>query len=196
MNFMRHSYLQNVLHPLRTLQRVWQYHRDAFYLYEIFGIQTYYWLATKLKPHTTLIDLGAYIGDTAAYFTMFPQVDKLIGYESDPVTYERAIEFLRNNPQRQKISLHKKEVGKDLTLDEILKGHTNIAIKCDIEGAEHGIFTWDADLSHVYAIQMEYYHGVQKLTEMLESKKFKVETKQWNVDKQLGEMGDLRAWKD
>ena len=189
------SYISDVLHPLKTKQRIFEYYKDSLFLHEIFGEQIYYWLSKRLRSDTTLIDLGANMGDTASYFTLFPQVKLLIGYECDQRTYERALDFLKKNPYSGKIKLYRKEVGREITLNEILEGHKRIAIKCDIEGAEHKIFTDEADLSNVYAIQMEYHYNLQRLPAVLRSKGFKVETKQWKRNAEMKRIGDLRAWR-
>ena len=57
------------------------------HLNEIFFNQPYYWLWSQAKPHTTLIDIGAFIGDTATYFAMNSNIDKIIAYEPHPNLY-------------------------------------------------------------------------------------------------------------
>ena len=63
------------------------------HLNEIFFNQPYYWLWSQAKPHTTLIDIGAFIGDTPAYFAMNSNIDKVIAYEPHKKTFE----ILSNN---------------------------------------------------------------------------------------------------
>jgi hypothetical protein len=61
-----------------------------------------------------------------------------------------------------------------ITLYDALRGLRNVAIKSDCEGAEEFFFD-DADLSHVYAIQLEYHNGCgKKVKDTLEGKGFKV----------------------
>jgi len=84
---------------------------------------------------------------------------------------------------------------KCITLNDALKSLKNVAIKCDCEGAEHKIFTKDADLSNVYVIEMEYHTGLQKLLTVLKNKGFKVKLSKQYYDKYAGYMGYLYAWK-
>jgi FkbM family methyltransferase len=60
-----------------------------------------------------------------------------------------------------------------ITLNDALKGHKNVAIKCDIEGAEAVIFK-DADLSNVHAIEIEYHYNLKKVLAGLKNKGFKI----------------------
>ncbi len=80
------------------------------------------------------------------------------------------------------------------TIDSLTKGVTNpIAIKCDIEGDEKMIFT-NADLSKVYAIQLEHHWNSKELVRgILEGKGFKT------VDlNPMNEMGCalMGAWRE
>jgi FkbM family methyltransferase len=61
-------------------------------LSETFIQQVYYWLAKRLKPETTVLDLGANIGDTAIYFAMNPNVKSVYSYEPIPKAYKEAKE--------------------------------------------------------------------------------------------------------
>ena len=65
------------------------------HLAEIFFNQPYYWLWSQAKPHTTLIDIGAFIGDTPVYFAMNSNIDKVIAYEP----HQKTFEILSNNIQ-------------------------------------------------------------------------------------------------
>jgi len=195
-------------------------------LHEIFIHQPYHWLASRLKPNTTLIDIGANIGDTAIFFSMFPTAKRVIAYEPIPRVYAEAKENIRLSPYKSKIELKnlalsdtKKKIpvgsgylgtpqtnideikprkaGQSIsciTLNEALKGLSRIAIKCDCESSEHRIFTSKADLSDVYAIQIEYHFGFQEIPAVLQSKGFKVKIKR-QQDKQMGSIGYIYAWK-
>ena len=76
-----------------------------------------------------------------------------------------------------------------ITLNSILKNKENVVIKSDCEGAEGAIFN-DADLSNVYAIQLEYHNCKKEISTILESKGFKVEDLNPNL-----EQGLMYAWK-
>lgn len=77
------------------------------HLSEIIFDQPYYWLYSHAKPHTTLIDIGAFIGDTAAYFAMNPNIDKIIAYEPHQETFKILSENIKAMPEQvsQKIVL-------------------------------------------------------------------------------------------
>jgi len=62
-----------------------------------------------------------------------------------------------------------------ISLNDILKGKSNVLLKCDIEGGELEVFTEDTDLSNVNRIAMEYHLGCGKdMAVLLERKGFKV----------------------
>ena len=173
-------------------------------LNEIFIAQEYKWLFDRIKPNTTVIDIGAFIGDSAIYFSFNPNVSKVIAYELAYRNYREARENLaRIGLLGKRVILHNAGVDGSrgvLSVDEsygntdariekmpqgthkiplvsikdVLKGQNRVVIKSDAEGAEHRIFTPEADLSKVYAIQMEYHDGVKNLPEVLRKKGFKV----------------------
>lgn len=72
---------------------------------EIFVEQPYYWLAQQATPNTTLIDIGAKIGETAIYFAMFPNIKKVIAFEPMPFSYNMMRENITKNPLREKIEI-------------------------------------------------------------------------------------------
>ncbi len=170
------------------------------HMHEIFFSQPYYWLQQRAKPHTTLIDIGAFIGDTAAYFAMNPNIDRVIAYESHPQTFKMLRENINSMPQgiRSKILIRNKPIlgkgsyvhnsensitgnnrvvlGGDIkatTLGIALSGLKNVMIKSDVEGAEYQIFSHPADLKEVYAVQLEYHKGYAKIQDFFEKAGFK-----------------------
>lgn len=138
-------------------------------------------LYEAIKPNTILLDLGAFLGDTAVFFALNNNVSKVISYEPSPNTFKV---LQKNTRLYRKVELHNeavmpesgfvksenlvdggdtvrmaKEGIKAVSLSSILseyKGH-RIAIKCDIEGAELDLFK--TDLTDVYAIEAEYHNG-------------------------------------
>lgn len=162
---------------------------------EIIFSQPYYWLYSQAKPKTILIDIGAFIGDTTAYFAMNPNIDKVIAYEPHPNTFKILSENIKAMPPQisSKIILnnlaitdeegyvssnmkevtgtnkvHKSKSGvRSTTLESELQGLTNVIIKSDCEGGEYQIFKNMSGLQNVYAIQMEYHKGYLQLEEVL-----------------------------
>ncbi|HUY70239.1 MAG TPA: FkbM family methyltransferase [Candidatus Baltobacteraceae bacterium] len=173
-------------------------------LRETFIAQPYYWLKTELRSGTTLIDIGANIGDTAIYFAMDDKVRRVVAYELMPHTFNEARQNVGISPYKGKISLINKAVSdapgsmkidsemlgssassvsqmarsatgvsvERVKLGDVLKGMRNVAIKCDCEGDERSIFN-EADLSNVYAIQVEYHNCLPEVLKALRSKGFK-----------------------
>ena len=167
------------------------------HLIEIMFSQPYYWLYSKAKPHTTLLDIGAFIGDSTAYFAMNPNIEKVIAYEPHPNTFRVLSDNIKVMPQQisSKIALKntaitdeeayvsnnmkgitgtnkatKAKVGiKSMALRDALKGLRNVIIKSDCEGGEYQIFKNIGDLKNVYAIQMEYHNGYLELEQVLKS---------------------------
>lgn len=157
---------------------------------EVFVEDQYRWLAQQLKPHTNLLDIGAHFGDTAFYFAILPNVDRIRAYEPSPRHFCEFMRLLEHSPYKGKIKPFNIAItngssattvddnfkyAKTTTLTEALKSFRNIAIKCDVEGAEETIFD-DADLSQVYAIQLEWHsEGVRRhVTEVLRSNGFTI----------------------
>ena len=143
--------------------------------------QEYYKLYTAIKPNTTVLDIGAYVGDTAVYFAMHPDVKKVISYELSPRTFRELKWNISWSPLRKKIEVHnlavrsKNGLAKSITLTKILaKLKPPIAIKCDIEGGEKDIFA-EPDLKGVYAIELEYHYCKAEVRRTLEAKGFRVQ---------------------
>jgi FkbM family methyltransferase len=169
---------------------------------EVFFHQSYYWLYSQARPHTTLIDIGAFIGDTAAYFAMNPNIDRVIAYEPHPKTFKILSDNVRSLPEQaaSKIMLQKRPILdrevyvnnssvqitgtnkvvagdssrsiKATTLEHELKGLRNVMIKSDCEGAEYQIFRDVKSLRNVYAMQLEYHKGHAQLQSLFESAGF------------------------
>ena len=189
--------MRNPRLALNTLINARQKIKFYSHLKEIFFNQPYYWLWSQAKPHTTLIDIGAFIGDTATYFAMNSNIDKIIAYEPHPKTFK----ILSNNisalpkPIASKIKLKDTPIfneevyvsnstntitgtnkvlvgGKDsikaTTLGLELKNLKNVIIKSDCEGAEYQIFKNTKDLKNVYAVQLEYHKGYKSLQDFFE----------------------------
>ncbi|MDE1865191.1 MAG: FkbM family methyltransferase [Candidatus Micrarchaeota archaeon] len=171
---------------------------------EIFVRQIYGKLYLAIKPNSVVLDIGAGMGETAIYFAMNPNVRRVFSYEPIQRTYQEAKRVISASPFRSKITLvNTGVVGSGrvarvnqeyqghlwtklseaegtkgtrmrlLSLNEILKGKRDVAIKCDCEGYEAEIFK-TADLSRVYAIQLEYHNCKETVKRDLISKGFGV----------------------
>ncbi len=92
-----------IRHPIKArleYERLMQKYNMAN---EVFYEQSYHWLASQLKPNTTVIDIGANIGDTAIYFAQFNEVDKVIAYEPFPYSYQLMLRYLKRCQVKGKI---------------------------------------------------------------------------------------------
>ena len=175
---------------------------------EIFIRQEYNWLYTRIRPNTTLIDVGAYIGDSSIYFSFNPNVSKIFAYELVYKNYKEAeSNFKRLGLLDSRVTLTNAGVdGYDGSIDtdekhgfdsgarieKMPKGSHKTQI-CSLKGILKGknniIIKVDAegaehrmfenvDLSEVYAIQMEYHDGLKNLVRILEKNGFKVNTEE------------------
>jgi FkbM family methyltransferase len=170
---------------------------------ETFFRQAYYKMYKNITPHTIVLDLGAYTGDTTIYFAMNNNVDRVVAFESNPITFKmlkRNVSFsgLKDKIEirNQAISRHKEEkyvtnkdnyesIGnqtvaanegvKAVPLEAVLKEYPGrrIAIKADIEGAEKDIFD-AANMHDVYSIILEYHNCRDKVRSTLTKKGFKI----------------------
>ena len=164
---------------------------------EVFLQREYGWLYDQIQPHTTLIDIGANIGDTAIFFSFHPNIDRIICYEPSPLSYEELRKNLTQYMTLKEWKLENKAIsskretkrigtttsiafsythdpepreGKEIeaiTLGSVLKGLKNVAIKCDTEGGEEFMFD-EANLDNVYAIQLEAHGCIIKVSKVLE----------------------------
>ena len=193
-------------------------------LHGVFIKQVYRWLVEDIRPGTTVIDIGAFIGETAIYFAQYEGINKVIAYEPYPFLFEQAEKNIALSGLSHKIQLfnaalaeinsillvsktHEADLGSELkdskngkpiriySLNEILKGSTNVIIKSNCEGSEHKIFNNSSNLESVYKIEMHYHYGVQQLEKILGEKGFKVKIQKEEDDLFKGEMGMLYAWR-
>ena len=183
--------------PNYAIERFNEIDQEAGQFREIFVEQPYYWLYKKIKPNTTVIDIGANIGDTAIYFAMNNNVKEVIAIEPLPANYDHLIKLIEKSPLKNKIKCIKgavtsKKIEKlidsritstsknferlkfntgekidSYTLNEILFGLKNVVIKSDCEGAEKSIFN-NIKLNEVYAMQIEYHNCKNLLKNILE----------------------------
>jgi len=170
----------------------WKY---AYYSFvETFIEEQYRWLSMGLKEHTTVFDLGAQAGDSSFYLlnNNEDKIDKIYAYEPDADFYN----LLRENLERTHNNRIEPIFAKAPEPFKFEPKVKNVVIKCDIEGAEHNVFTKDADLENVYKIQLEYHGGTKDLPSVLRSKGFIVDTVgPWTIDKKLGKVGFIYAWR-
>ena len=173
-------------------------------LYQVFIKQEYKRLWGSARKGTTVIDIGAFIGDSAIYFAMNPNVSKVYAYEPLPSSFKKLQHNVRLSGM-SKISAYNafvsEKVGgksvsnelvnnavmnydnisdaqdgtnvKTISLGSILKGKKNVMIKCDAESAGPRIFK-GADLSQVYALELEFHKGPSELAAWFRKKGYKV----------------------
>jgi len=214
------KYLDYISHPTKAWDRIkWNALLAGCYE-EIFVMGAYSWLFERLKPKSTVVDIGANIGDTTLYFAMSPNAKRIVAYEPNPETYRIAREMIGKSPYKGKIKIENSAIAdrsgakkvakvnsgdkefsyKDaeggggtsieaITLNDALKNLTKVAIKCDCEGAEATLFD-SADLSNVYAIQLEYHYCREKVAETLKKKGFRVTS--WDEKDGVGYIGAYR----
>ncbi len=188
----------HLMHPRKAFNKLNYYIELASRFEEIYIKGVYQLLYDSIRPGTTVLDIGAAIGDTAIYFAMNPNAKKVISYEPFPRAFSLLLQNTRKYPKIEckqlAIGKHqikhikdKKSYGinydseegstgekiESITLAEALKGLTNVVIKSDCEGAEGYMFN-DADLSEVYAIQLEYHNNRGDTVSSLEKKGFKI----------------------
>lgn len=182
----KNSLVFAIAHPKQALQEALKLVNLGAVADETFFRQTYRWLVDQLRPGTTLIDIGANVGDTAIYFAQFREVNRVIAYEPAPRSYRLMRENVRRSGLAGKITLRNAAMSgsnghvriadntdslyfnidrhtagkgrnvKVVTLGNAVEGLKNVAVKCDCEGGEARIF--DTDLVDVYAIMVEW-HG-------------------------------------
>jgi FkbM family methyltransferase len=187
--------------------------------HEVLVKQPYWWLIEDAPSGSVVIDIGAYGGESAIYFAMSERVARVYAYEPMKNSYEVAKRNIENSPFKNKIEISNAAVmdfdgtknygvvgaeggaklveGDDtnlatVSLNRILKGKSNVLIKCDTEGAEKVIFNKDVDLSNVRKIVIESHQHLQEsVAGVLESKGFKIRT----VPEDKGGLGLIYAQK-
>ncbi|MDE1823212.1 MAG: FkbM family methyltransferase, partial [Candidatus Micrarchaeota archaeon] len=156
---------------------------------ETFGQKQYRYLMDNRKGMSVVLDIGAYIGDSALWFATFSGIRKVYAYEAHPYAYGMAKTNIELNGVNGKIELHNMAVGNEglirlndgksspsdrlqasadgklvriVTLDSILAGISSnrIILKLDCEGSEFEILRKGMDLSKVYLAQLEFHNAV------------------------------------
>jgi hypothetical protein len=170
----------------------WHYLYNSFV--ETFVKEQYKWLSQNLKDNTTVFDFGAQAGDSSFYLLQNNEnkIHEIYAYEPDPEFHNLLIENLKETGNN-KIKPVFAKAPEPFKLEKEIK---NIIIKCDIEGAEHSVFTKNSNLENVYKIQLEYHGGTKDLPYILKDKGFTVKiTDPWTKDKILGDVGYIYAWR-
>ncbi|MEM3839087.1 MAG: hypothetical protein QXF01_00705 [Candidatus Micrarchaeaceae archaeon] len=175
-------------------QPAYEYYYNSFV--ETFAKQQYAWLAQYAEYCSGVYYLGAQPGYSAIYLAMQGYM-RIYCYEPDAIAFER---LKANTFNKINLPLKSKKTarteGFNEKAPELFKPRSNKSyiIKCDVEGAEHKIFTEDVDLANRIALQIEYHNGPQKLPTVLEAKGFAVKVdKPQDKTKDLGDVGWIYA---
>ncbi|HUC38813.1 MAG TPA: FkbM family methyltransferase [Candidatus Acidoferrum sp.] len=174
--------------------------RDTFT--EVFIEETYLWLAREIRPNTTVVDIGAFIGDSALYFARFPNVKRVLAYEPYPRNYALAKRYIGMSPLRKKIRISNLGVTHDGISRDISRSNNfqsfllnerkgasdrNVVRSITLSKILHGLknvaikcdceggerhLFKGVDMREVYAIELEY-HGRDDLKGVLEGLKGK-----------------------
>ncbi len=177
-------------------------YQDSRTIYETYIKGEYAQLYKAIKPNTTLIDIGANIGDTAIYFAMNPNVKRVLAFEPIPNNYKRAAENIRKSPFSDKITLFnigiaektgsikisRETDGTPATRLSEIDGRGNTKIKLRnlnevLKGKRKIAIKCDcegseadifnnANLGEVYAIQLEYHYCYPKVRDALRKNGF------------------------
>ncbi len=151
-----------------------------------------------------VVDIGAYVGDTAVYYLLSGKAKKIYGLEIDPRIYREAETLVRENKLDGKIvmlctgiaekgnldsmklsearlrDIGSKSEGKLKTISlDALADALNIkdgALKIDVEGMEYGVFDGASSktLRRFKTMHIEYHYGYLQLVKRLNAEGFKV----------------------
>lgn len=94
-----------------VLEKVYNNYLEHDRMDEIFFQQIYHWLYDNIKPETTVIDIGANIGDTTIRFIM-DGAERVIEYEPFPNSFKLAKENIKLNNLGDRITLINAGLGK------------------------------------------------------------------------------------
>ena len=171
---------------------------------ETFFKQQYYELYKNIVPHTIVLDLGAFIGDTAIYFAMNNNVDKVVAFEPNPITFKRMERNVRLSGLKNKIEMRNQAISRcqegdyvinrdnyesianqTITADEgdikavklqtILKKYAGRRIAIKADIEGAEKDIFDAaDMRDVYSVVLECHNCKRKVDEVLTKKGFRV----------------------
>src|SRR5271157_5739732 len=83
-----------------------QRHQAYGAAYEILLVGPYYWLLSDIPKNSTVVDIGAFFGESAVYFATNPNVKKVLAYEASEGSYLVAKGAIARSPCAEKIELH------------------------------------------------------------------------------------------
>ena len=132
-------------------------------LREVFIDNHYSFLDVKGKD---VVDVGAYIGDTAVYFAL-NGANHVYAFEPDPNRYKLAKRNIGANKLNNKITLFDSGIGQSYSINSLIKDYhlSNAVIKMDCEGCEYNAIsnTTFSDLKQIRKLQIEYHRGYKSL---------------------------------
>lgn len=145
----------------------------------------------------TVVDIGAFVGDSALYYIIEGGAERVYAYEPVPSLYELTRSNIRLNRLQKKITAiraaasgrngnvkiddgfsHKSVTTKAISLDSIVKTHRirGGALKVDCEGCEYDIFSHASSqaIRSFDVIHVEYHYGYRDIEERLRKEGFDV----------------------
>lgn len=175
-----------ILHPKRAIGLYKLHMNQIGSIHEIFSQQAYHWLAEQLRPNTTVIDIGGYIGDTAVYFAQFNEVKKVISYEPSPYTYKLMKVNIEQSGLSKKIEMRNEGIDRDMeyvTIDRTVKDSLGkslemmrsksgkrikvVTLAAALKGSRNVVikcdceggeeYIFDTEMKAVYAIMLEWH---------------------------------------
>jgi hypothetical protein len=172
-------------------------HEESFVqMKEIFVDEVY----KSLNPKDSIVlDIGAYIGDTAIYFAL-NGAKHIYSWEIDKTAYDIAVHNIELNHLEKKITLINKPATKD-TIDNFISIHKHEGrktLKLDCEGTEYDIILNSNKIADFDNIIMEYHYGYLNLEKYLKKHGFKVThtSPKPGMERLTGAVGFIYAWRD
>ncbi len=139
---------------------------------EVFAFENYKYdeIGVVPKDDSVYVDVGAYVGETVAWFSMYASNSMIYAIEgSDKVLTALKRNLMKDRAgsiierQNNKVEIVNKFITKDVSLTQLLKlprDFNHIMLKSDIEGYEHDLLIGSKDFFAEYKpeISMAAYH--------------------------------------
>jgi hypothetical protein len=158
---------------------------------EVFCDQVYGRLAGNVVGKS-VVDVGAFIGDTAIYFSV-KGARTILAFEPDPRSFELAKENLARNDIKN-VRLYNTGIKENLAEIVGLVGKVDL-LKMDCEGCEHSaiLSMSDKELSTIEKIVLEYHGPPGDIVKKLAHAGFAVKIEKGSTRANLDQIGFLVA---